>query len=732
MVRSPTGALLPVLLAAIFLNLQVPGQQTRGERIARLEGRIAELDARIQKERQKLEEAKALYRKEYERLKSDAVQKALAEEVARLVEVHGEALKGTRKQRLQAERLIWRALGEALRKHVGPRLAEVLDSDFKTNLVVRYGREGFDPAKVVKVTIQDRFPEDFETDFKQELLSSVSPDLKQARLEKAKLERELASRRRAAKARASGVPAGMVRVEGGTYTVGIDLDEMKELLKLSGRRREDFPGLCATWIHSFPAHEVELAPFYIDRNEVTAEAFAAYLKASGQEDQAPRLWKEALSWPEQGLPEWFRSLPVTGVSWLQADAFARWIGRRLPTEAEWEAAARYGRRKSPRETYYWTWGDEFPQEGRANGAWNVDDPVRREIARKLTVGNGGYKGHAPPIVPVGRFDEGRVPGLELNDMIGNAAEYTSSPYVGYPGHRGLKGITQQKPFNPNQVVVRGGDGIKRQTMATTFWRVPASIDVGYPYVGFRTCLSTVKGRDRLQYLLADGTVSRVIRDYELLPSDTKNGRNAPALETDKSRFFTAVRRGGWTDPLEPPRRADFIVAASRRCDDFQNKKVLEGLEGETPVLLGLLHTDVPLTEPELAAGTYFVLFKKSYVPEQPGAEDPDADNGDPGKKKEKEARKRRRNRRGEQEKEEPEAVPDAVLFRDVRQSRTEAVRCEKFFITVMDEQSTAILPDRDGNGFEILWSFPIKYRRGSSFVLSVRMKTKEGVAATFE
>ncbi len=121
--------------------------------------------------------------------------------------------------------------------------------------------------------------------------------------------------------------------------------------------------------HEKPQRRVELNAYWMDVYPVTNGRFALFLHAGGYEE--PRWWTaEGWNWrlakqvtePRQWRqPGWDGpDQPVAGVSWYEADAYARWAGRRLPTDAEWEKAARGtdGRR--------YPWGDDWPTSDRAN------------------------------------------------------------------------------------------------------------------------------------------------------------------------------------------------------------------------------------------------------------------------------------------------------------------------------------------------------------------------------
>lgn len=94
-----------------------------------------------------------------------------------------------------------------------------------------------------------------------------------------------------------------------------------------------------------PIHPIELDAFYIDKYEITVSRYARFLHA--QRPERPFLWKQAT----QGKQE---PKPVIGVDWFDAKEYCEWVGRRLPTEAEWEKAAR----SDDQRTY--PWGNEPP------------------------------------------------------------------------------------------------------------------------------------------------------------------------------------------------------------------------------------------------------------------------------------------------------------------------------------------------------------------------------------
>jgi formylglycine-generating enzyme required for sulfatase activity len=153
---------------------------------------------------------------------------------------------------------------------------------------------------------------------------------------------------------------GMARIPGGTFEMGInesDIPKMQEKFKI--KRAELFA-------EEVPRHIVTLAPFYIDRTEVTNQAFKRFLEKNPEWrkdriDASLQNGKYLQDWTNGNFPAGRKKYPVVYVTWYAATAFCNSLGKRLPTEAEWEFAGRGGLigKEFP-------WGDEMPDKRRVN------------------------------------------------------------------------------------------------------------------------------------------------------------------------------------------------------------------------------------------------------------------------------------------------------------------------------------------------------------------------------
>lgn len=178
-----------------------------------------------------------------------------------------------------------------------------------------------------------------------------------------------------------------------------------------------------------PAHRVTLPDFYVDKYEVTNAQYKKFCEQTGRTLPLNPWWTQRSLGTDDYLNA-FPDSPVIGISWDDAAAYARWAGKRLPTEEEWEKAASWGR--DARAKRQWPWGESFDQ-ARAN------------------------VGTAKP-VPVTQFAAGASAYGILN-MSGNVSEWVDSYYLPYEGNRGSGAIGDENysaSYGTNHRVTRGG------------------------------------------------------------------------------------------------------------------------------------------------------------------------------------------------------------------------------------------------------------------------------------
>jgi gamma-glutamyl hercynylcysteine S-oxide synthase len=238
-----------------------------------------------------------------------------------------------------------------------------------------------------------------------------------------------------------------------------------------------------------PAHVVDLAPFFIDTAAVTNGAYLAFIEAGGYDE--PRWWSapgwahrqaSGLTAPqfwERDTGIWWRVRfgvrervparePVMHVSFHEAQAYAAWAGKRLPTETEWEKAARWDPATGRSRRY--PWGDEDPGAGHAN------------LGQR----------HLRP-AEVGAYPRGASP-LGVQQLIGDVWEWTSSRFRGYPGFTAFPYPEYSLAFfGPDYRVLRGGSfGTDDVAVRGTFrnWDYPVRRQI---FAGFRCARDPLPG-----------------------------------------------------------------------------------------------------------------------------------------------------------------------------------------------------------------------------------------------
>ncbi|MDH4064804.1 MAG: formylglycine-generating enzyme family protein [Acidobacteriota bacterium] len=223
-----------------------------------------------------------------------------------------------------------------------------------------------------------------------------------------------------------------------------------------------------------PVHRVTLAPFSVDVHEVSNADFAAFVSATAA--TAPYHWAGTAPSLEQA------TLPVYNVSWHDAVAYCQWAGKRLPTEAEWEKAARGG---MPDRDY--PWGNDDQTD--APSATPDADTAASEPAAATRVTH-AHSASATGPRPVGSFEPN---GFGLYDMSGNVWEWVSDWYdLFYYAVSPIPNPTG--PADGAYKVIRGGSWADTDPrLGAVYFRNFTAPELRSPTVGFR-CARSVDPR----------------------------------------------------------------------------------------------------------------------------------------------------------------------------------------------------------------------------------------------
>ena len=271
---------------------------------------------------------------------------------------------------------------------------------------------------------------------------------------------------------ASSLMGEMVEIPSGSATLGLQRAEITSF----------------GWDNEFEATEIEVPAFQIDKYMVTNEQFLAFLKADGYGDsslwsaedwqwkegqniQSPAFWRrDGEQWLYRGMFEEI-ALPLEWpvyVSHAEASAYARWVGKSLPTEEQWHRAA-YGTPEGPERNL--PWGPELP-------------------SRRL----GNFDSYRWDAVPVNAFPENRS-AWGVVGQVGNGWEWTASdfrpldgfePFAFYPGY-------STSFFDGDHYVLKGGSARTAAPLLRRSFRNWFQSHYQYVYAGFR-CVSPRRGR----------------------------------------------------------------------------------------------------------------------------------------------------------------------------------------------------------------------------------------------
>ena len=274
-----------------------------------------------------------------------------------------------------------------------------------------------------------------------------------------------------ARGRGAGAVDGDAAIPGGTFLLG----SPPELPFLFDNEK---------W-----AHPVTVAPFRMARAPVTNGEYAAFVEGGGYTTRSlwcdeGWAWREAAKarqpvywaadtsggWKVRRFDRWeglAPEQPVIHVNWFEANAWCRWAGRRLPSEAEWEfaAAMRPGADGALSKARY-PWGDDAPTADRAN-----------------------LDGFLLGCADVGEFEAGDS-AWGCRQMLGNVWEWTADTFGPFPGFSPDDYKEYSEPLFGETRVLRGGAWITRSRMVTSSYRNyfgPERRDV---FAGFRTCALT--------------------------------------------------------------------------------------------------------------------------------------------------------------------------------------------------------------------------------------------------
>ena len=249
----------------------------------------------------------------------------------------------------------------------------------------------------------------------------------------------------------------MIFIPEGSFTMGFKIDNDHEW----GDMDEE------------PVHQVTLSSYWIDKYEVTSSNFSKFLNENKNEahrfiEITPSVtvqFDDNVYQPREGLENY----PVNRVSWFGADAYCKWKEKRLPTEAEWEKAAR------GTDQRIFPWGNEFPDNSRVT--------FRRKFSEK------GFQ----VMEPVEGMKNGISP-FRVHQMAGNVWEWVSD-WFDATAYQDENRIDPKGPESGISKVLRGGNWYYKAYYMRTTYRFNERPDIFKVWQGFR-CARQAKPSDK--------------------------------------------------------------------------------------------------------------------------------------------------------------------------------------------------------------------------------------------
>ena len=263
---------------------------------------------------------------------------------------------------------------------------------------------------------------------------------------------------------------GMVFVPGGPFLMGSSEVQIDSIHQAYGGNR-------VLYESEFPPREIHLEPYYMDRTEVTQADYKRFVDATGRDTPfVDREWAAPFNWRDATYPPGLADHPVVLVSYFDALEYCRWAGKSLPTEVEWEKAARGADGRA------YPWGDKWDSSRlHSAAAWAGRELPTMPIWTEWW--KAGYleqlRGKVVTTKAVGSHPAGASP-YGVLDLAGNVFEWVDSWFQPYPGSP-----YKNPEFGETYRVVRGGDWYLDRIYTRSAARLRSPPDHKVTTIGFR-------------------------------------------------------------------------------------------------------------------------------------------------------------------------------------------------------------------------------------------------------